>query len=465
MKERGISKMKKRLFALILTAVLAAVSLTACSNDSGNTPKNNDNNDTAVSAVESQKDSDNAIAGTYTMTSYIKDGEPVDLSDNNSKGIFSTLDIKEDGTGEFDLFGIKSDVTVEGENITLAGSKSTYSLSGEVLTVVNGATTMVFKRGSGNAAPAEGSKPAEDSTNTTETSTQQTSAAPADNVSVKKGEWTNIEWETYTDTSGLFTIDIPKGWNVEVHDGQAAGKLMGLGVSVSTPDKKVGAEMLDYISIDNKKMTEQTVESLFNALYSSYERNIIDTSVPDNLKKIKNQHDTAIDTKVIHGELKKSDEDSEIMFSAFVVKSLMSNVNSAILIRSGYAPFGEYSNWSEVFKKIQGSLQYTDTYNNRYQSSGSTGSVNNSGSSTVNNDLSDAMMNSWNARNKSEDIMNQKRQDTTLGYERVYDTQTGEIYRADSGFMEQYDKLDGQRYASATDEMYTEGYSGYISMD
>ena len=121
---------------------------------------------------------------------------------------------------------------------------------------------------------------------------------------------------------------------------------------------------------------------------------------------------------------------------------------------------GEYGNWSEVFKKIQGSLQYTDVYNNRYHTSESTGGINNSGSTSVNKDLSDAMMDSWNARNKSEDIMNQKQQDATLGYERVYDTETGDIYRADSGFMEQYDKMDGQRYASATDDMYTEGYSG-----
>lgn len=463
---------KARIIAAILAAALIAASMAACSNDSGESSKKGEKTEPSVSAVETAQAAE-GLAGKYTLTSYIKDGEPVDLSDNNAKGVYTTIDIKEDGTGEYDFFGIKSDVTVEGDNITLAGSQSTYTLSGDALTVVNGSTVMVFKRGSGNITPAtdsqpteESSKPAETSTAPTESSTPQASATAADDkVSVKKGEWENIEWETYTDPSGLFTIDIPKGWNVEVRDGQSAGKLMGLTVSVSTPDKKIGTEMLDHISIANYKMTEQTVESLFNVLYASYERTIIDTYVPDELKKIKDEHDTAIDTKVIHGELKNSDEDSEVMFSAFVVKSLMSNVNSAILIRTGYAPFGEYGNWSEVFKKIQGSLQYTDVYNNRYQTSESTGGINNSGSTSVNNDLSDAMMDSWNARNKSEDIMNQKQQDATLGYERVYDTETGDIYRADSGFMEQYDKMDGQRYASATDDMYTEGYSGYISMD
>ena len=74
-------------------------------------------------------------------------------------------------------------------------------------------------------------------------------------------------------------------------------------------------------------------------------------------------------------------------------------------------------------------------------------------------------MDSWNKRNKSEDIMRQKQQDATLGYERVYDTQTGSIYRADNGFMEKYSTLDGQRYSAISDDMYTEGYQGYVSLD
>ena len=61
--------------------------------------------------------------------------------------------------------------------------------------------------------------------------------------------------------------------------------------------------------------------------------------------------------------------------------------------------------------------------------------------------------------------MRQKQPDATLGYERVYDTQTGSIYRADNGFMEKYSTLDGQRYSAISDDMYTEGYQGYVSLD
>ena len=55
--------------------------------------------------------------------------------------------------------------------------------------------------------------------------------------------------------------------------------------------------------------------------------------------------------------------------------------------------------------------------------------------------------------------MSQKQSDATLGYERVYDTETGEIYKAYNGFTDDYD---GERYKSITDNMYTKKTSGYI---
>ena len=72
----------------------------------------------------------------------------------------------------------------------------------------------------------------------------------------------------------------------------------------------------------------------------------------------------------------------------------------------------------------------------------------------------DGFMSSWESRNKSQDIMSQKQSDATLGYERVYDTETNEVYRATNGFTDVYD---GKRYLPVTDDnMYTEPISGYI---
>lgn len=76
------------------------------------------------------------------------------------------------------------------------------------------------------------------------------------------------------------------------------------------------------------------------------------------------------------------------------------------------------------------------------------------------NQTMDAFMSSWESRNKSQDIISQKQSDATLGYERVYDTETNEIYRASNGFSDAYD---GQRYKPVTDDnMYSQPISGYI---
>jgi hypothetical protein len=65
----------------------------------------------------------------------------------------------------------------------------------------------------------------------------------------------------------------------------------------------------------------------------------------------------------------------------------------------------------------------------------------------------------WLARSQAGDIARQKQSDATLGYERVYDTETGEIYKAYNGFTDEYT---GQRYRAVTDDMYSQGWDGYI---
>ena len=69
------------------------------------------------------------------------------------------------------------------------------------------------------------------------------------------------------------------------------------------------------------------------------------------------------------------------------------------------------------------------------------------------------IMDSWNKRNASYDIISQKRSDATLGYERVYNTETGDVYKAYNGFTDEYH---GSVYQNVTDDMYTKSISGYI---
>ena len=71
------------------------------------------------------------------------------------------------------------------------------------------------------------------------------------------------------------------------------------------------------------------------------------------------------------------------------------------------------------------------------------------------------IMDSYNRRNATYDVLSQKRSDATLGYERVQDTETGEYYRAENGFTDWYK---GTRYRPAPEKAaYLTPVSGYIN--
>ncbi|MGI6172491.1 MAG: hypothetical protein ACOYI8_01175 [Christensenellales bacterium] len=55
-------------------------------------------------------------------------------------------------------------------------------------------------------------------------------------------------------------------------------------------------------------------------------------------------------------------------------------------------------------------------------------------------DASDSYNVAWHARQIRYDAISQKRSDAVMGYDRVYDARTGEIYRAYNGFYEMYDQ-------------------------
>ena len=116
--------------------------------------------------------------------------------------------------------------------------------------------------------------------------------------------------------------------------------------------------------------------------------------------------------------------------------------------------------WESVLTECMKTLQYSDSFiNATNQASNEKVALAMQISQNFNQTM-DAMMASWESRNRSQDIMSQKQSDAILGYERVYDTETGEIYKADNGFTDVYD---GERYQPVTDDnMYAQPISGYI---
>ena len=119
----------------------------------------------------------------------------------------------------------------------------------------------------------------------------------------------------------------------------------------------------------------------------------------------------------------------------------------------------EFINYQDILMKCVNSIEFTDSYVKK--------TIDDSNAQTqqslqINAQVQaafDSYMSAWDNRSKTYDIMSQKQSDATLGYERVYDTDTGEIYKAYNGFTDDYS---GNRYKSVTDDMYTKSTSGYI---
>ena len=117
-------------------------------------------------------------------------------------------------------------------------------------------------------------------------------------------------------------------------------------------------------------------------------------------------------------------------------------------------------NYQPVLDHCLGSIMFTEKFMRERQDlwsqiMGTTAYIMNNAS-----EISNMIMDTWDNSSRSYDILSQKRSDATLGYDRVYDTETGEYLKAESGFGDWYD---GSRYEVVdTDEAYLSPIAGTI---
>ena len=123
------------------------------------------------------------------------------------------------------------------------------------------------------------------------------------------------------------------------------------------------------------------------------------------------------------------------------------------------APEEEFINWQPILDSCLASMEFSQTFINGFNQEETTLTQTIIANQKVYDSISDMIMDSWEQRNASTDRISQKQSDATLGYERVYDTETGEIYKAYNGFTDDYSR---DRYKTITDNMYTSPISGYI---
>ena len=146
------------------------------------------------------------------------------------------------------------------------------------------------------------------------------------------------------------------------------------------------------------------------------------------------------------------------MFNLFSEKVDVAPLNVYNIIMM-MTPDAEFNNWQQILDNCISTIEFSSTFVSGFNKEESTLVATIQANQKIYDSISDMIMDSWEKRNNSYDIISQKQSDATLGYERVYDTETGEIYKAYNGFTDDYS---GNRYQAITDDMYTSPTSGYI---
>ena len=315
---------------------------------------------------------------------------------------------------------------------------------------------------------------------------------PDKNIKIVKSEASKIELEDYT--TNEFSIKKPKGWKVDT-----LGDYIHYTIKVYNPDNPTYQFFFNMKtegynkSEDAKRFQQKYYPSNFFAkapviatkdtegFYKIFNElgplnnnstftfpTLTDFTVSENLGK------GSLGGDMLRATFKDANgKEGEGIFTAYVYdagpyyvyENIISgkqidiyflNVYDAIFIT---APKDELIDWQDTLNTICSSLEFTDTFINGFNQQQDAVMKNFQQIRAIGNQISDGIMDSWNKRNKSFDIMSQKQSDATLGYERVYDTETNEIYKAYNGFTDDYD---GERYKSITDDMYSQKTSGYI---
>lgn len=187
---------------------------------------------------------------------------------------------------------------------------------------------------------------------------------------------------------------------------------------------------------------------------------IADFSVTESFESTQGMSSVAISPSILRADFTQNGTTGEGMFTADVVPFAMgTGYYSVYNLTVLSAEKGTFQDWQPTLNKVLSSLNYTPEFQSFAMSQSNQAASTSQSLSQSASEMSDSIMSSWENRNRSQDIMSQKQSDATLGYERIVDTETGNIYKIDNGFTDWYD---GSRYKSITDDQYTDSVEAVI---
>ena len=295
--------------------------------------------------------------------------------------------------------------------------------------------------------------------------------ASAFDFKVSLAEWSDVQWESYS--NAYFTLTIPKGWKVEWQ-----GNAQQLYWRVVKPGENLGLSNLDhrYAAKDYRYMqmggtdlylVNGTVREFFETVFSNTTEyfTVKNAVVPENKAQLQAiRPSTPIrDYQSLYAVFKENGMEGEGVYSAVVMESRdvwANGMNYGLweinCIYTEWAPLGQLVNWQPVFSQIAKSFQYTSYYLQEWRNV-----LGRSSSPEGQNNTGDSVLEAFEERSRADTILQEKRSDMIGEYERVVDNETGDIYRAYDGFLDDLGS-DQSRYSEITDDQYADGYVGWI---
>ena len=317
-------------------------------------------------------------------------------------------------------------------------------------------------------------------------------------IAIKEAETKTIEYEDYD--NGLVKLTIPKGWKVEV----APVDYIHYNFTVYNPDKPdymffFGLKFEGFMKTERARKWQikyypstsfaklpaidpQTTEQFYKVWNTA-----VDVSNKEEMKYEYFRHINNFEVieklgkDTLGGDIlraKYTNDDGKLNQGIFTatIKDLGSyKVSENVLNLFGpqvdvwpllvyniiymSTPDEDFINWQPILEKCLNTIEFTETFINGFNKEEDSIMASIKANQRIYDEMSNMIMDSWEKRNNSYDIISQKQSDATLGYERVYDTETGDIYKAYNGFTDDYS---GERYKPITDDMYTKATSGYI---
>ena len=312
------------------------------------------------------------------------------------------------------------------------------------------------------------------STPVSETTSQPgTLPTPTVQANIRDAEWSTVEWEQYA--TEAFTLIIPKGWKVEY-----SADLNQVSLSVKHPTNAItGISMIDrgnvYKTLEGAQMMGRTFYIESGTVQEFFEKSFADTTqyftvqssaVPADYQVLQQArpNSTINDYRTLYATFSENGREGEGMYSALIFAGqdvYMNGGNYGMwevdFVHYCFAPQGELKNWLPVFVQMMKSFNYTQEYIYAWQQANSTTSTPDSGSGST-----DDVLQAFEERSEQDTIIQEKRSDMIGEYERVYDNDSGKIYRAYNGFLEDIGGSNQSRFTPITDHQYTEGFSGWI---